>query len=1381
VVDVTSRLRLVVDSSGVDKAGKSLRTLGRESARAEKQARALRSAFAGIGAALGGIASVNFIKLFNEQARAVAKVEQAIKSTGGSAGFTSKELQKVASELQGISLFGDERILNEVTAQLLTFGNIADEQFLRAQRAALDLSTLLDGDLKSASIQLGKALDNPLKGLTALTKSGVGFAPAQQEVIKNLTKTGQLAKAQNIILDAIQQQYGGQAERAAQVGTGPLTQLQGVLADIGELFGKDVFEPIRPAIIELKAFLEIDENKATVVKVMQGVVVAIGAVGAAFAASSIAAGIAGLFTPIGMATAAIGAVFVALGSLVALRDDIAEWATGVADAGAVAQAAFEVLGPIISNVINAIGGLASGLGSKLTETGEELAQYVGLVREALVRLIPDEAKDAVVKFAEGAQRAFAIAFGRLVETVGNAAAQIIETLGRALLGIAKLPIVPDLLQSQLLSAAKSLEVFSQAVDKTVSIEGLERLPNVFENVKSAAASTGAVMDEIRTRAAEIAASTEQTDEALKKSTQSAKSFGDQIGVAADKSKQALDRIRQQQAEQEELIAAALLGEREERIAREVLNLRRELGDQYKGDVRALAEQNVALEEQLDIIREQRELLQRPFDDLERNLQDAIINGGNRGVDGLKDIFDGFIDSLKRSFVEALTGPLFDSIQRQLSGALSFNIFGTGALTNGTFGPIQSSSLADPQQIPQFGGAGAAGAFGAFGNLASLVPLLTLFGGQALGQSIPGFAFSALGAVGGGALVSALGKAGLFGSSFGGIDKFISNQLKGAGSLLNIGGGIAGSIGAGLLFGESTEQQIGSTVGGIAGNLIPIPFLGPLLGSILGGGLGSLLSGGTGKASGSLNLGDGTIFDVNQSKSDSRNQRLNNVLISVGSAVNQLAEILGGTVDPGTDFRAVVGNKQLSTEFFDAQGNLIAAGALVERTDELGAITQAILAALDGVIEGADESLSNIAQSLIAAQVPIDQSLAVLQTIKDVTAEAEEPLDQYEQAIKDLNDTIDAAIQQANGVAAAEEALNAARERGIELIRQQQVTDFNQQIQDDLLQYLDDPLQQLERLLEAQEKRLVKAQEIGADIGEVERLTALELREFFQSLTEESLNEVSAFLGLFNEATNAVVRNLDLSRQDLRARADAFGDFAQQFSDLSVSLNERFIAASPRESLGILRGRATDLLGEVQQGNESAAQSLPQVLSQIIENARSAFGNTKEFTETFNFVQDILAQAEQASLDIQTEAERQIAALDENNDILADIRDILSRGEATNAFFQSFVSGGVASSSELLKVIQSGAGLTFASNDNAAALNITGLIGDSIKPVISPLVDSIGTFTSQLSELPSLQRIHIEATERVADRIDAAANMLADRLERIEIYNKKMLEELDEAA
>ena len=189
---------------------------------------------------------------FDKQVKAIAQVEQAIKSTGGVAGRTSKELQDMASSLQKNSLFGDEEILQKVTAQLLTFTNIAGTAFDRTQQAALDLATRLGGDLQGASIQLGKALNDPVANLSALSRAGIQFSKDQKELINSLIETGRLAEAQTVILDELETQFGGSAKAAADAGIGGITQLKNSFGDLMEQIGEVIVEAINPFVDRLK-------------------------------------------------------------------------------------------------------------------------------------------------------------------------------------------------------------------------------------------------------------------------------------------------------------------------------------------------------------------------------------------------------------------------------------------------------------------------------------------------------------------------------------------------------------------------------------------------------------------------------------------------------------------------------------------------------------------------------------------------------------------------------------------------------------------------------------------------------------------------------------------------------------------------------------------------------------------------------------------------------------------------------------------------------------------------------------------------------------------------------------------------------------------------
>ena len=142
---------------------------------------------------------------------AIKKLNTTLKSTGKNAQYTSEELQNLSSELQWVSGFGDEDILANATASIMRFGDMSKETFKKAQELTLDLGTEM-GSLQAASKLVGLALQDPILGLTRLRRAGVAFSQSQQAVIKNFVETGQKAKAQEAIINALNEKFGGLAK-----------------------------------------------------------------------------------------------------------------------------------------------------------------------------------------------------------------------------------------------------------------------------------------------------------------------------------------------------------------------------------------------------------------------------------------------------------------------------------------------------------------------------------------------------------------------------------------------------------------------------------------------------------------------------------------------------------------------------------------------------------------------------------------------------------------------------------------------------------------------------------------------------------------------------------------------------------------------------------------------------------------------------------------------------------------------------------------------------------------------------------------------------------------------------------------------------------------
>ena len=99
--------------------------------------------------------------------------------------------------------------------------------------SAQDMSVVLGTDLQSNVALLGKALNDPVDGLSKLARAGVQFTESQKQQIEALQQSGDMLGAQGIILEAVSGKFGG----AAQATADPLKQLSNTIGDVAEGIG----------------------------------------------------------------------------------------------------------------------------------------------------------------------------------------------------------------------------------------------------------------------------------------------------------------------------------------------------------------------------------------------------------------------------------------------------------------------------------------------------------------------------------------------------------------------------------------------------------------------------------------------------------------------------------------------------------------------------------------------------------------------------------------------------------------------------------------------------------------------------------------------------------------------------------------------------------------------------------------------------------------------------------------------------------------------------------------------------------------------------------------------------------------------------------------
>jgi len=190
------------------------------------------------------------INEWQESAKVAAQTAAVLKSTGGAAKVTAKDVSSLAESLMHLSGVDDEAIASGEN-MLLTFRNIHNEVgkgndiFNQASLAVLDMTTAMSHgnvtqeNMAKTSILVGKALNDPIKGLTALHRVGVDFTDAQEKQIKAMVKSGDVMGAQKIILKELTAEFGGSAKAMGDTLPGQINKLKESFNNLtGDLVGK---------------------------------------------------------------------------------------------------------------------------------------------------------------------------------------------------------------------------------------------------------------------------------------------------------------------------------------------------------------------------------------------------------------------------------------------------------------------------------------------------------------------------------------------------------------------------------------------------------------------------------------------------------------------------------------------------------------------------------------------------------------------------------------------------------------------------------------------------------------------------------------------------------------------------------------------------------------------------------------------------------------------------------------------------------------------------------------------------------------------------------------------------------------------------------------
>lgn len=217
----TLKVTILGDSKDAEKA---FDRLGKASDSVHSTIKNVGLAIAGAFTVTAGVGLVKgFLAEAEEARKSSAQTAAVIKSTGGAAHVSAKDIDSLSSSLSNKIGVDDEAIASGANL-LLTFTEVqnrvgkGNDVFNQATDVMTDMSAALGQDMPASAMQLGKALNDPIRGVTALRRVGVTFTKQQEDQIAKMQKAGDVAGAQKIILAELRKEFGGSAEAQATAG-----------------------------------------------------------------------------------------------------------------------------------------------------------------------------------------------------------------------------------------------------------------------------------------------------------------------------------------------------------------------------------------------------------------------------------------------------------------------------------------------------------------------------------------------------------------------------------------------------------------------------------------------------------------------------------------------------------------------------------------------------------------------------------------------------------------------------------------------------------------------------------------------------------------------------------------------------------------------------------------------------------------------------------------------------------------------------------------------------------------------------------------------------------------------------------------------------------
>lgn len=1202
------------------------------------------------------------ITLAGVQREAEAQVSAAIASTGGTAQRTLSDIQAVAAEIQGVSLFGDEATIR-AGAQLLTFTGVVGDTYDRTLQSAADIASRMNRDIEQVVLQIGKAINDPVANLGALSESGIQFTAAQKGMIAALVEANDLGAAQAIILTELENQFGGAALAALEASDG-VQALANTTGDLKEKLGTAIIEETAGATLGLaEAWRDpVWERSATAIGTLTGQIQALGTRLKALGIETLGGVIKGWFALQDVQDRVRASFWSLVAQMTAGTENISTAITAFVDVSVERlTTAFAPAWEVAKKAAQGFFDFFTGEVARFKADINDAIETVTGLGDRLLDVLPEGIRDRLGQVADGI-RSIGEQSG-VTSFAGDVRARADE------IDAAKQHVFwTDALGVSLEGAIKKQKMLTAAAQ--ASADAAATFVGGYIGASGSLTQELALLEGYNERL--IADGEEAADKWL-----SVENAYQAILDAAVSAQVALSEAQQDSLRGvlEEIDARRTAIEETKRQRGEVTRLARETYDTSVGAALGAAGQGFNGSFTFGGI-------DRTTSEAETRLADAFeaLDRDDFGAAEWADVQEAHRDTMDglladdRAAREAIFNQFLGGLKGSLDQALGDLIFNggqnLGRIFEGAAQNIIGDSIIAPTVDGLLNGEGLSGLTDGINTLQANIGSLA----EGLGAS-PELA-AGLGTVG---AAAGAGFAGFgVGSAVGGLVRGgnvnTANQAAGGLAGAGIGFALGGPIGAG----------IGAALGALAGSLV--------------GNRSNFY------ATGDFDLANGRASNLNQrdrtEESNANAQARNQFFDILSDAQLALTGLTGATasgsldVDFGSRDGFVVNGRQFETG--DLQSALDFANGVVidslsggeERLvgfaralDRAGTGIEDVIGGLEvfaAAVDTGNAAVSDYAETALLAGQSYERVGERVAALAQVASLVETPLSAVEQQLQAITEATHPAIEELRALGESVTGLEGLASAATRSLGQDALRDAR----DIILRAESPELARIADVIEGITRRnndaaaLFSAGGLSAEeVGFIRSAGGVELDSAVQGLGEDGLVRLGQMLGVvgpqvpgldiasaradLEEELRRLTDGAEDTARGLEDAANRFRALAETLRDVEESILREFGDFNPRENVDQLTGRISGLLDQARLGNESALQALPSIASRLVDVGREAFGSTERFGDIRDFALGAVQEA--ATIAETLAAQRDAEAADVRTDaqLLGEIRLLLS--------------------------------------------------------------------------------------------------------------------------